>query len=109
MLGACNRLELISKDSSEMGKICLSCIQFLSIGVSNISGKSSRWSRNAKFTVKNISGFWMLFSPHAAKDSSRKLSSASISQLHKIFLSSKTYGWLGIFTGILLLCQSTID
>ena len=61
VLGACNRLELISKNSSEMGKICLLCIQFLSIGVSDTSVKSSRWSRNARFTVKNISSFWMLF------------------------------------------------
>ena len=61
VLGACNRLELISKDSSEIGKICLLCIQFLSIGVSNTSVRSSRWSRNARFTVKNISTFWMFF------------------------------------------------
>ena len=103
-LDACKRLGLISNDSSDIGNGCFSCIQFLSIGVSiTVSVKSSIWFRNAMFTVKYISSFWLLFSPHAANDSKRKLSSASISQLHKIFLSSKTYGWLGIFTGMLLL------
>ena len=86
-----------------MGSKCFSCIQFLSIGVSNTLNRYSRWSRNAKGTIKNISSFCLFFSPHVAKDSKRKLSSASISQLHKIFLSSKTYWQLGIFTGILLL------
>ena len=82
--------------SSERGRICLSCIQFLSNGVSNTSGKFSRWSRKCKvYSEKIFSSFWMLFSPHATKDSNRKLSSASISQLHKIFLSCKTYRWLG--------------
>ena len=46
----------------------------------------------------------MIFlSGQAAIDSSRKLSSASIPQLHKIVLLIKTYGWLGILTGMLLL------
>ena len=55
--GACKRLELISNDSSEMGNDCFSFIQFLLIGVSITSVSSSRWSRNARFTVKNISSF----------------------------------------------------
>ena len=39
----------------------------------------------------------------AAIDSNRKLSSTSILQWHKTVLLIKTYGWLGILTGMLLL------
>ena len=38
----------------------------------------------------------------AAIASNRKLASASISQLHKTVLLIKTYGWLGIWIGMLL-------
>ena len=45
----------------------------------------------------------MLASWHMAKDSSRKLFSASVPQLQSMLLFTKTYGWLGISISILLL------
>ena len=45
------------------------------------------------FTVKCISKSVLAFGPsHAAKDSKRKLLSASMSQLHKMLRFIKTYG-----------------
>ena len=63
----------------------------------------------AKFTVKCISRSVLVSGPsHAANDSKRKLLSASMSQLHKILQFIKTYGWPGMFIGILLLCKHMI-
>ena len=56
--------------------------------------------------MKYISKLGFLCSSHAASDSSKKLLSASMLQLHKTFLSSKTYGWLGIFTGIFFMISA---
>ena len=43
--------------------------------------------------MKYISKSGFSCSSHAASDSCKKLLSASMTQLHKTFLSSKTYGW----------------
>ena len=43
------------------------------------------------------------FPEHAAIDSTKKLFSASIPQLHKAVLFNETYGWLGILIGKLQL------
>ena len=56
----------------------------------------------AVLTIKYIVNFEFAFS-HAAKDSRRKGFSASIPQLYKTLLFTKTYGWLGILTGMSLL------
>ena len=45
--------------------------------------------------MKYISKSGFSCSSHAASDSSKKLLSASMLQLHKTLLSSKMYGWLG--------------
>ena len=73
------------------------------MGVFIVSFNSSKWSTNAKCGAKYISRFGFSCSLHVASNCNRKLLSASMSQLHKMFLSGKTYGWLGIFTGMLLL------
>ena len=45
---------------------------------------------------------------HTPNDLRRKWFSASIPQLHKTFLCTKTYGWLGILTGMSLLMLQII-
>ena len=50
----------------------------------------------------------VLFEPHAAIDSNRKLFSAFIIQLQSIVPFNNTYEWLGISIGILLCVEQTI-
>ena len=52
--------------------------------------------KRLNITVKYISKSGFSCSSHAASNSSKKLLSVSMLQLHKTFLSSKMYGWLGI-------------
>ena len=68
----------------------LTLVQFLLMGVVMVSFNSSRESMNAKFTAKYISRSGFLCSSHTANDFNKKLLSASMSQLHKMFLSSRT-------------------
>ena len=53
--------------------------------------------------MKYISKSGLSCASHAANDSSKKLFSASMLQLHNTFLFNNMYRWLGILTGILLL------
>ena len=61
----------------------------------------------AVLTVKYTVNFEFVFS-HAAKDLRRKWFSTSIPQLHRTLLFTKTYGWLGILTGMSLLMLHVI-
>ena len=75
-----------------MGIGCLTLVQFPLIDVFRFTFNCVNQSKKAKFTVKYISKSGLLCLSHAARDPSKKLLSASMSQLHKMFLPSKMYG-----------------
>ena len=72
VLGAYNRLGLILKDSIDIGRTCIWCIQLLSMGTSIVSSSWSRWFAKAKFMVKYISKSGFSCSLHASIDSNKK-------------------------------------
>ena len=109
VVGALSKLGLISKLCNDKGRICSWVVQFHETGIPNSSIMSSKYFTVAKFIVKCISRSVLVSEPpQAARDSKRKLLSASILQLHKILQFFRMYGWPGIFIGMLLLCKLII-
>ena len=85
---ACINLELNWKDSKEIGNGCLKLVQFLLmefLWFHLILPNSLQIPNLQESTFLDLV---FSCSPHAASDSNRKLLSASMSQLHKMFLSS---------------------
>ena len=78
--------------------------QFCKIWLSKLWVRLSKQCINVVLTVKYTAKADCL-PGQAAIDSNRKLSSASITQLHKTVPLIKTYRWLGILTGMLLSLQ----
>ena len=103
---ALSKLGLISKVSIDRGKICSWVVQFLKIGIPSSSIVSLKKFMKAIFIVKYISKSVFVSEPlQTASNSKRKLLLVSTSQLHKILLFIRMYGWLGMFIRMLLLCE----